>query len=82
MRAPNGKLIVGIVEQMYGLALITDESTIDDIEYSGETKVDWDSQELFVNGEGDCVFLDEDGYRWTESQLSDLEDAPVQEETE
>ena len=78
MRAPNGKLIIGTLEKLYGVAQIDEESTLDDLCYDGHTDINWDGQETFVNEHGDRVFIDEDGNEWTESQLAT---APIQEET-
>ncbi len=76
MRAPNGKLIIGTLEKVYGVAQIDEESTLDDIVYSGSTDINWDGQESVLDGCGDRVFIDEDGNEWSESEL-----APEQEET-
>lgn len=79
--APNGKLIVGTLERIYGVAGIivtgprnpaTGEFQFD---YDGETDVDWNSQETELTT---CAttetthraFVDADGVSWPENQLT------------
>ena len=68
MRAPNGKLIVGTLESVYGVAQIDEESTLEDICYDGYTDINWDSQESVIK-DGGRTFIDEDGHEWHEDQL-------------
>ena len=69
--APNGARIEGTLEVVHGIALgfavLTDDGI--EMEYDGETKVDWDSQEpeLDLNGQVQCV--DEGGQVWSADQL-------------
>jgi hypothetical protein len=68
MNAPNGKLIVGTHERVYGVAQIDPASTLTDVLYIGETEIDWNSQES-VEGPDGREFVDEDGMYWTERAL-------------
>lgn len=72
LRAPNGKYIVGLLEELRGCALtnffeVRPDGSLEP-EYVGETDVWWDTQEP-VRRRGGRVYLDE-GYRaWREADL-------------
>ena len=64
-RSPTGKLIVGIVENIVGIANVDPN----DLEYLGETEVDWDSQMPQRDAQGNRIFIDEAGDEWPENKL-------------
>lgn len=72
--APNGAPIVGTLELIPGVAGIQrvkagkGDGGLFEIEYDGETEVDWDNQ-VTVKRKGGRVFVDPDGQEWLESQL-------------
>jgi hypothetical protein len=76
MRAPNGKLIVGTLETLNGIAGLLPDATIADLVNldpfcEGGTRLDYDSQRTVATSQGDRIFVDEDGGRWTEDALRD-----------
>lgn len=70
--APNGCEIKGTLETLSGVALIHELSRSADgtvtFECEGETKIWWDDQRAVVR-RGKTVFVDTEGYEWTEDQL-------------
>jgi len=67
-RAPNGKLIVGTFEKLFGRADIVagsftrDENGTLTFEYEGYTEVFWEEQRT-ARSNGRPIFLDEEGFR-------------------
>ncbi len=70
MKAPNGRKIIGTLEQLYGVAYIHGDSTKDDYDHLGETKINWDGQET-VTRDGEVIFIDDQGNEWQSSQVID-----------
>lgn len=69
--SPAGYRIVGTSERILGTAYATVSRGIDGkpvIDYEGETKVHWDTQEL-VTQDGEIVFVDEAGNDVLESEV-------------
>ncbi len=72
--APNGRDIVGTADVVFGTALISEvaaEKLPDgtfDIEFGGETEIDWNSQETRKR-RGKRLFVDDEGYFWPEHKL-------------
>jgi hypothetical protein len=69
--SPEGNLIIGTMEVVEGVALA--EITIGDhgelnVEYSGETEVDWNSQTSKIE-EGERLFVCSQRKLWRESQV-------------
>jgi hypothetical protein len=63
--APNGAKIVGTIDRITAVANIaegtwTEDEPDCDFEYTGDTDVDWDSQETLTRN-GRRLFLDENG---------------------
>jgi hypothetical protein len=83
LMAPNGCKIVGTKDLVQGIALvlevIRDEDGGVDVEYVGETEMDWDSQ-VTVERDGKRVFIDENDEEWTEDQLVPVDDAEGEQE--
>lgn len=81
--SPTGVLVVSTLERVYGEALVMGATGVDpetglfDLEYAGETLIDWDSQESVLEGL-ERVFIDDDGEYWSESQL-ELRQSSVEE---
>ena len=73
-RAPNGKLIVGTFEKLFGRADIVEGSFTRNengtltFEHEGYTEVFWEEQKT-VRRNGRPIFLDEEGFQWEETQL-------------
>ena len=71
--APNGKRVVGTLETLQGVANINGV-TVDadgklEVEYAGETTIDWNSQTSVRNNRNKRIFVDEDGGTWSEVKL-------------
>lgn len=69
--APNGKEIIGTVEELRGVALINEPKMEDGkltFDYSGQTDVDWDSQKTITLGRH-RLFADSDGGTHFENEL-------------
>lgn len=71
--APNGHEIIGTLESLQGCALadvskdpVTGAVRID---YAGETKLYWDTQETVGDAAGQTLYLDELGNEVPENQL-------------
>ena len=71
--APNGKRIIGTLEEIQGCAYAEFYTLGEDgkpsPEYQGETKVYWDGQVPVVRDD-QLVFLDQNGSEWLESQIT------------
>jgi hypothetical protein len=79
--APDGARICGRLESVLGVALIQcfESADPDAIEWEGETKIEWDSQEPVLRpvrkGRGnprvkEAIFIDEHGSEWLQSALT------------
>lgn len=69
--APNGSPIIGTADLVYCCAYGTVTRQPDgsaEIEYNGETKVYWDTQETTAR-DGKMLFQAEDGFDYTEEEL-------------
>lgn len=75
---PCGREIVGTVETLQGIAGITGATRgVNggfDLDYDGETKIDWNSQETVTVTNRERLFLDEYGEEWPEGRLIYKED--------
>jgi hypothetical protein len=73
--APNGSVIIGTAELIEGTARIDGAlppgagRTRFELQYSGGTDVDWDSQTTRLR-ERKRLFVDEDGSLWPEDELT------------
>lgn len=76
--APNGQVIVGLLEQVSTTAYFSLESPERDkegqfnTEYTGQSEVHWDGQHAQTS-KGERLFLDDLGNEWRESQLTPRE---------
>jgi len=76
LKAPNGKKIIGTLEQLHGCAgingaIIMTNGEIDDpidLDYDGETDIYWNDQTT-VRRNGERVFIDDDANEWLESEV-------------
>lgn len=72
VRAPDGAAIVGTLERLSGVAILTSASVCEDgtleLAYEGTTDVWWNDQTT-VHEAGERVFVDEHDRPWRESQL-------------
>jgi hypothetical protein len=77
--APNGLQILGTLEMIQGRAEIEcatfgrDEKGVVTFEYAGDTEIFWDEQKT-AQKNGHDIFLDEEGWEWTEEELVLRED--------
>ena len=68
--SPTGDEIIGTLEILQGIAnILAISEDGSDIEYAGDTDVDWDSQETKTVDGGKTVFVDESGEYWTFDKL-------------
>jgi len=69
--SPAGSRIIGTIETIAGTALadvtLTPKGELD-VEYSGQTKLDWDSQKTQVSG-NERLFVSSDHLVWCESEV-------------
>jgi hypothetical protein len=80
LKAPNGKLIIGTLEDIPGCVAyingLADTQTVKgefDIEYEGTTEVNWDGQSTRRQN-GVRIFVDEGGTEWLETELTVKDD--------
>ncbi|MEW5425077.1 hypothetical protein [Amorphus sp. 3PC139-8] len=79
---PDGKRIVGVVEEIVGTARLGEDSFSREangelgFSYAGETEIDWNSQKPVRPSDGKGrIFVDEDGEFWRETEIV-LEEEP------
>ena len=71
VHAPDGKEIVGTLEQVFGIARITSVvQNEEDVEviYDGQTDIDWNTQKSMTMF-GERLYLDEDQRVWREDEI-------------
>lgn len=62
--------IQGTSEKVYGVALCYFNSPdAKDFEYTGETKIDWNTQKMLRNDKDEIIFIDSDGYDRTADEI-------------
>jgi hypothetical protein len=78
--APNGKRIIGRLEELSARAEITENSFYRDDDgnldwdWTGHTEVFWDGQRPIKDEHGRDIFLDDEGNEWAEDQLTFTEE--------
>lgn len=79
LTCPDGHPILGTIERVYGTASLHSPVTVIDgvldLDYAGETKIDWDSQETVFEA-GERMYECSDFDTWPESELVQV---PVEE---
>jgi hypothetical protein len=68
-RSPNGTRILGILETVPGIALISSINHDGTPNYGGGTDLIWDEQQPDLKS-GNMIYVDEDGEEWTFDQLT------------
>ena len=74
--SPNGDLIVGTLEVVYGVALINGIDEEGHPDYAGETKLDWNDQRPARDATGERIWICDMGQEWRFDQLR-----PIQEDS-
>ena len=70
-RCPEcGELARGTLEAVQGVALVHADPVTEKVSYSGETKIDWDSQQT-VQREGKPVWNCACGHEWAADAVPD-----------
>ena len=72
-KGPNGEHILGTLEALSAVAIISGVKEDGTIEYEGSTDIFWDDQKTVIK-DGERVFVDPNGNLFLESQLTITED--------
>lgn len=74
LKTKDGVPIIGVLERVYGVALADEFDDEGDPVYTGETKINWNTQEPFLTSDhNDYVFIDEEGAEHTRDGLVEAE---------
>ena len=72
MKSPRGFDIVGTFEVLYGVAQLIHPKIVDnkiEFDYEGDTEVDWNSQTTVLDKKGRRIFVDAEGFHWSENEV-------------
>jgi hypothetical protein len=67
-KAPTGAEIIGTLEVLSAVAMISGIAENGEVEYAGETNIDWSSQET-IRPFGEVIYVDENHDEWIFGQL-------------
>lgn len=67
--SPHGTEIVGTLETLRGVALISDINDNGEPEYAGETDIDWNSQQSVLGPNRGYIYVCDNNMEWTFNQL-------------